>query len=196
MSILSPMRYKDYTWPHNPRVYEIRFERQMAVHKVPFGQYMLQAMGRKRRILRGEGEFIGPGAYDEFKKLATLFYEDTPGLLTHPVWQVSNAYLVHLRLRQEPTENYVAYSFEFWESYDEYSRGATLVASGAASSAPANRGVSDVRRTEEQWYTAVSGDCLWNIARARGMTLQALLALNPQIKNPNILYVGDRVRVA
>lgn len=192
MAILSPMRYKDYTWPHNPRVYEIRFERQMAVHKVPFGQYMLQAMGRTNRILRGEGEFVGPGAYDEFKKLATVFYEDTPGLLTHPVWQISNAYLVHLRLRQEPTENYVAYSFEFWESYDEYKRGATLVASAAK---PEENG-SDVQTAQEQWYTAVYGDCLWNIARAHDMTLQALLALNPQIKNPNILYVGDRVRVA
>ena len=56
MAILSPMRYKDYTWPHNPRVYEIRFERQMAVHKVPFGQYMLQAMGRTNRILRGSAQ--------------------------------------------------------------------------------------------------------------------------------------------
>ena len=191
MAKLSPMRYKNYTWPHTPRVYEIRFERQMAVHKVPFGQYMLQAMGRTNRVLRGEGEFVGPGAYDEFKKLANLFYEETPGLLVHPVWQVANAYFVHLRLRQEPTENYVAYSFEFWESYDAYSRGARLIAP-AASEETAPQTAAD----QEQWYTAVYGDCLWNIARAHGMTLQELLALNPQIKNPNLLYVGDRVRVA
>ena len=24
---LSPMRYKGYTWPHNPRVYSIDYER-------------------------------------------------------------------------------------------------------------------------------------------------------------------------
>ena len=31
------MRYKDYVWPHNPRVYSIDYERKMAVNKVPFG---------------------------------------------------------------------------------------------------------------------------------------------------------------
>ena len=40
--LLSPMRYKDYTWPHNPRVYSIDYERKMAVHKTPFGLYHLQ----------------------------------------------------------------------------------------------------------------------------------------------------------
>ena len=46
-----------------------------------------------------------------------------------------------------------------------------------------------------EYYTAVWGDCLWSIANAYGLTLNGLLALNPQIKNPNVLYVGDRVRV-
>ena len=36
------MRYKDYVWPHNPRVYSIDYERKMAVNKVPFGTYHLQ----------------------------------------------------------------------------------------------------------------------------------------------------------
>ena len=42
---LTPMRYKSYTWPHNPRVYSIDYERKMAVHKVPFGLYHLQDLG-------------------------------------------------------------------------------------------------------------------------------------------------------
>ena len=45
---LTPMRYKSYTWPHNPRVYSIDYERKMAVHKVPFGLYHLQDLGRKK----------------------------------------------------------------------------------------------------------------------------------------------------
>ena len=39
---LAPMRYKDYVWPHNPRVYSIDYERKMAVNKVPFGTCHLQ----------------------------------------------------------------------------------------------------------------------------------------------------------
>lgn len=193
MAILSPMRFKNYVWPHNPRVYQIDYERNIAVHKVPFGEYFLQAMGRTQRILRGEGEFVGAGAYEEFKKLASLFYGREPGLLVHPIWQISNAYLARLRLREEPTENYVAYSFEFWECYDEYTPGAKRVTSEAA--APGGSRLPEAQRTDETWYTAVSGDCLWDIARTHSLTLEALLALNPQIKNPNLLYVGDRVRV-
>ena len=51
------MRYKDYVWPHNPRVYSIDYERKMAVNKVPFGTYHLQDLGRTRRVeLRLEQE--------------------------------------------------------------------------------------------------------------------------------------------
>ena len=42
---LSPMRYKSFIWPHNPRVYAIEFQRHMAARKVPFGDYVLQNMG-------------------------------------------------------------------------------------------------------------------------------------------------------
>ena len=31
--LLTPMRYKDYIWPHNPATYSITYERQVAVHK-------------------------------------------------------------------------------------------------------------------------------------------------------------------
>ena len=71
---LSPMRYKSYTWPHNPRVYSIDYERKMAVHKTPFGLFRLQDLGRTNRIMEGEGEFVGPDAYSQFGQLANMFY--------------------------------------------------------------------------------------------------------------------------
>ena len=37
---------------------------------------------------------------------------------------------------------------------------------------------------------------MWAIARRYGMSLSALVALNPQIKNPNLILVGQKVRVA
>ena len=114
------MRYKSYTWPHNPRVYSIDYERKMAVHKVPFGYYYLQDLGRTRRVMEGEGEFVGEGAYSQFGQLANVFYEEGPGLLIHPVWQAASAYFVSLRLEQEPLPDYVRYSFTFWEDADYY----------------------------------------------------------------------------
>ena len=89
--ILTPMRYKSYTWPHNPRVYSIDFQRPVAVHKTPFDRYQLQDLGMGQRIMEGEGEFAGEGAYVEFQRLACVFYEGGPGMLVHPLWQVASA---------------------------------------------------------------------------------------------------------
>ena len=71
----------------------------MAVHKVPFGRYCTQDLGLTCRVMRGEGVFAGEGAYEEFKALATVFYGGGPGLLIHPVWQVSSAYFNRPALR-------------------------------------------------------------------------------------------------
>ena len=78
---LSSMRYKNYTWPHNPETFVVEYRRQMAAHKVPFGGCVLQDLGVNCRILRGEGEFAGPGAYEEFKALAAVFQEPGAGML-------------------------------------------------------------------------------------------------------------------
>ena len=188
---LAPMRVKEYVWPHNPRVYEISYQKQIAVHAVPFGLYTLQNMGRRQRVLRGEGEFAGSGAYAEFKCLASVFYGNTPGTLVHPLWDTTTAYFVHLALRQEPTRGYVSYEFEFWECYNGYDGSIQSVAappSGSEQTVPA--------APAERYYTAVWGDTMWGIALRNGMTLSQLLALNPQVRNPNILYVGDQLRIA
>jgi len=179
------MRYKDYIWPHNPSTYSITYERQVAVHKVPFGRYCTQDLGMTCRIMRGEGEFAGEGAYDEFKRLATVFYGGGPGLLIHPVWQVSNAYFTALRLEQEPLPDYVHYSFEFRERFDGYSE--ELQKLEAQGDTPA---ASPAPRTV---HTVAGGDTLWGISLRYGVELKDLLSANPAIKNPNFIRVGDEV---
>jgi LysM repeat protein len=44
-------------------------------------------------------------------------------------------------------------------------------------------------------HTVVAGDTLWGIARKYGTSVETLLSKNPQIKNPNLIAVGERVRV-
>ena len=178
---LSPMRFKDYVWPHNPRVYEIAYRRDVKAHAVPFGLYVLQNMGRRHRVLRGEGEFCGAGAYAEFKKLATVFYDNTPGLLVHPLWDAANAYFVSLELKQEPTENYVRYAFEFWECFDGYR--AALKSAGERTASGAAE------------YVVAAGDSIWSIAAAQGISVPALLELNPGLRNANLLAAGTRLRL-
>ena len=66
---LTPMRFKDYTWPHNPEIYSVEYRRRMAVHAVPFGRCVLQDLGGAYRVLEGEGAFAGADAYAEFLRL-------------------------------------------------------------------------------------------------------------------------------
>ncbi|MDF3000790.1 MAG: hypothetical protein K0Q48_909 [Bacillota bacterium] len=64
---------------------------------------------------------------------------------------------------------------------------ATPVKSGTTTvSVPAGAGV----------YVVVSGDTLAKIASRHSTTLDQLLDLNPQIKNKNLIYVGQKVVVA
>ena len=177
---LAPMRYKDYVWPHNPETYTITFRRSVAAAKVPFGRCVMQDVGQSYRVMEGEGVFAGEGAYDQFKRLAAVFYGGGAGLLVHPVWQASQAYFVLLKLMQQPLEDYVRYRFAFWEAN---AAGTSLIRVGGAAAQTTARGT----------YTVRQGDTLWGIARENGATLTALLRANPQIRNPNEIAAGERV---
>lgn len=186
------MQYKEYVWPHNPRTYTISYERKVAVHKVPFGRYAMQDLGLGRRVMRGEGEFYGEGAYEEFKKLASVFYYGGPGVLLHPVWQSANAYFVELSLAQEPRKDYVRYTFTFWEDDGRYSQKLEPVTAAAAGS---GQGAGGSVPASAQYHTVVRGETLWGISRSQGIPLEALLGLNPQVKNPNVILPGQQIRV-
>lgn len=193
---LSAMQFKNFVWPHNPRVYNIDYRREMALHKLPFGRYHLQNLGQTRRVMQGEGEFVGPDAYRDFKRLASLFYEETPGVLIHPIWQSTKAYFVELSLQEEPREDYVQYRFVFWECPEE-SSGASLIALGGTASAEREGGQGEVAPTQNVRYHMVQkGESLWKIAGNYGLTVAGLLQLNPQIKNPNLVHPGEQVRIS
>jgi LysM domain-containing protein len=44
-------------------------------------------------------------------------------------------------------------------------------------------------------YVVVSGDTLWGIATKEGVSLPALIKENPQIKNKNLIRVGQPIRI-
>lgn len=47
----------------------------------------------------------------------------------------------------------------------------------------------------EVYYTVQKGDNLTKIAKKYGTTVDAIMKLNPNIKNPNLIYVGQKIRV-
>ena len=191
---LTPMRYKEFTWPHNPEIYTVEYRRQMAAHKVPFGRCVLQDLGYTYRVLKGEGVFTGNDAYRQFQELAAVFQESGPGLLVHPVWQAERAYFVELKVTEEPLPDYVRYSFTFWEDWNGYSGGLTASDDGGALSGTGSR-TAAAESAAAETYTVRKGDTLWGIAKRYDVTLAALIAANPQIKNPNLIYPGAKVLI-
>lgn len=185
------MRFKEFVWPHNPSVYAIDYARKLQKEQVPYGRYLLRDMGFTWRVLRGEGEFVGKDAYLSFKKLAEVFYQAGPGTLVHPIWQTTNAYFTALSLQQTPKADYVQYSFEFTEDYEEYQTGLMEVNT-------TQNQTEKPQMTEQQqalWHTVARGETMWGIARSYDVELNTLILQNPQIKNPNLILVGQRLRI-
>ena len=190
---LTPMRFKDYTWPHNPEVYAVERRRRLAVHPVPYGRCVVQDLGGTYRVLRGEGVFAGAGAYEEFRKLAEVFRQEGAGLLVHPVWQAEQAWFASLTVEEEPLPDYVRYRFEFWEDWTGY--GTELTEVEVVAEDDAETAESGESSGEREPYIVRKGDTLWGIAKKYGVSLTALISANPQIRNPNLIYPGDEVRL-
>lgn len=94
--------YKESTWPCNLRSLKVT-PKVIPNHSCNSWIY-----------IRGNGEFSGEGAYEKFKKLAAVFYENEAGRLVLPTSQTSeNARFMGLCLCQEPREDYVSYEFTF-----------------------------------------------------------------------------------
>ena len=132
-------------------------------------------------MLRGEGEFFGAGAYTQFRRLMEVFRSPGAGALRHPVWQCSRAYFTRLELAQEPREDYVAYSFEFCE--------------GSPADGTAQAAQSGVAAGTRRYHVMQSGQTLWHVCGSYGIEMPELLAMNPEIANPNSVTAGRRVRV-
>ena len=96
-----------------------------------------------------------------------------------------------MQLEERPLPDYVHYSFEFWEDPASYSAG--LIQTDSTMEHPAAPSSPDGEDTVV--YTVKKGDTLWGIAGRYGVSLTALIAANPQIKNPNLIYPGDRVQI-
>ena len=161
------------------------------------GSLLSQAGNMKAGAAGGPSflQFLNDLFMNPFQALAEVFDQPGPGLLVHPVWRTVSAYFVTLELLEEPMPDYVRYSFSFWEDGTASGGGLTEVAVETGTSGGGTGDSAAAAGGQTAVYTVRKGDTLWGIAGRYGVALTDLIAANPQIKNPNLIYPGDRVRI-
>lgn len=113
---MDKLKFKSFTWPINPEVYQEDYVRDPLYAKTDDGDSVFSGMGPMKRVITGSGAFFGTGAVESFTTLATLFSSAEKGSLVHPVLGNRSVYFTRLQMSQSPKSDYVAYSFEFREA--------------------------------------------------------------------------------
>lgn len=193
MAKLKPMKFKTFTWPHNPETYNLTFDKNYVIHEYPnINAAEIEFLSLKPRVVRGKGAFFGRSAYSTFKKLEKVYKNKTPGNLIHPNWPTFRATFTHLSLTQVPLPNYVEYEFEFIEDVKINS----IQKVGKVKPKPKPK--TTVKSTTRT-YTVKKGDTLWAIAKkyyGNGAQYKKIANANKKlIKNPNLIHIGWKLTI-
>lgn len=192
---LSKLKYKDFTWPHNPATCNINYNKRIISHAYPdINGAEHEELGSEPRTITGSGVFFGKGAYDHFKKLLRYYQQKTAGKFIHPVWGSINCRLTKLTTQEEPLPNYVEYTFEFIEEGDF-----NLVGDKDFTSKISTSTSSSTSSTSKGYYTVVQGDSLWKISLkfyGKGTDWKKIADANKHIiKNPNSIKIGWKLLI-
>lgn len=171
---LNVMKFKNYVWPHNPSTINVSVKRDLKEVMIPFKGSVIQDYGREKRIVSGSGQFFGDGCIEQFDSLFFVFKQGGRGYLSLPGMDSFLAVFKELKLVGNSMPNVLTYKFEFWEEL-----------------------TSDMTDLDlrEDFYTVLDGDTLWSIAAKFDIPVETLLALNTNIKSPNQLVPGEKVRL-
>lgn len=171
---LNVMKFKNYVWPHNPSTINVSVKRDLKEVMIPFKGSVIQDYGREKRIVSGSGQFFGDDCIEQFDSLFFVFKQGGRGYLSLPGMDSFLAVFKELKLVGNSMPNVLTYNFEFWEEL-----------------------TSDMTDLDlrEDFYTVLDGDTLWSIAAKVETPVETLLALNTNIKSPNQLVPGEKVRL-
>lgn len=169
---LNVMKFKNYSWPHNPSSINISVKRDLKEAKIPFIGSAIQDYGREKRVVSGEGQFFGKSCIEQFEALFSVFKQGGSGYLSLPGMNSFLAVFKELTLVETAVPNVLTYTFEFWEELSDGTQNPGL---------------------QKEFYTALDGDTLWSISAKFEISIDTLIKLNPNIKNPNQLVAGEKV---
>lgn len=109
------MKYKTFTFPHEPEKLEVRLRNCLGIGHCPGYGPVIQELGVNQRVIAGEGAFFGPQAEEQYRRLEELFFQQTPGRLILPSHAAVTAHFSRLGWLGQGDGQVVRYSFEFLE---------------------------------------------------------------------------------
>ncbi len=170
--IVSNMRFDSFEWTHNPCTVEVSHRRRMSQQNTAGGGSFVQGTGCDLKVIKGKGELAGETCLEEYERLCSLFERGHKGLLTLPFMKPFYAYFTDLSLVGEATPDLITYSFEFLEAEN-----------------------SEYSGKKDGTAYVKEGETLFDIAYRAGVSVDELVHLNPQIKRPDELDMGQEVRL-
>lgn len=170
--IISNMRFDSFEWQNNPLTVQVELRRRTSQQNMPMYGSVLTDIGCDLRVVKGTGELAGSDCVKQYAELCKVFEKGGKGLLTLPFADPFYAYFTDLALKGEATPDLITYTFEFSEA--EHTQ------------------ASDKK---SRYCVTSEGDTLFDIAYREGLSVDELVSLNPQIKRPDVLEVGEKVRL-
>lgn len=111
----SKMQFNSLTLRYNPRKIEIELQKAVKLIDMPFSSPVLQELGIRPRVIRGEGEFFGADCAAQFELLQAEFMRGGAGRLFCPLCPPINACFSALKIIGEAGPPVLRYAFEFIE---------------------------------------------------------------------------------
>ena len=170
--IVSNIRYKGYSFRHNPEHLKVTSENSIRQQIIPKGKNVIQDIGAKARVVTGTGKLFGEDCLKQYNRLVNLQKQDDSGVLSLPDTLPFYAYFKKIELVCEPTEKLVTYSFEFVEDMTK----------------------SEVAENKVYHYVR-DNESLWDISYMYDIPIENLVSLNPQVKWIDELEKGEKIRI-
>lgn len=158
---------------YNPAVLRISDEANVKEYNIPGCQPTADNLGRRAKIIRGEGELCGKSCMEQYRALEAKYSECRTGLLCLPRMQPLYACLTELSITAQPQDNILQYGFTFTETGT----------------------VQRPRPHKEYYLTKNEDESLWDISFDSGKAVEELVRLNPHIPYINHLRKGERIRL-
>lgn len=169
---LSAMRFKGFTWHHNPKSLTIKCSDKIVSYSYPHFRAVVESFYSEPVTVSGVGELYGEDCLKQYERLQELYKEGKSGVLCLPKLMPIYACFEKLNVEASTTPSLLTYSFTF-------------------------RQVKQLERLNNipKTYTLTEDCTLFDVAYQFNVGLESLVEINNNIMFINELKAGQVVRL-